>query len=111
MFKHSFFDVVSYYQANKSRLHATLRGDTVEGLSDTDAGAFMGMTAGVFVVFFLIYFGVWIWALVVLIKYWAVLPVWAQILGVVGLLMPPGPLLTLIVVYVGKGQKKSRFRR
>lgn len=50
--------------------------------------------------------GIWIWALIVLIKNWRRIPSWAQVLGVIGLLpiLPLGPVITLICVYVTKGE-------
>jgi hypothetical protein len=46
---------------------------------------------------------IWIWALVWTMKYWKVLPGWAQALSIIGLLgVVGGPIMTLIVVYIGK---------
>lgn len=49
-------------------------------------------------------FAIWIWSIVVLIKYWKVLPTWARVLGIIGLIpvLPLGPVITLVCVYVGK---------
>jgi hypothetical protein len=68
----------------------------------------LGFGIGIFILMFLIVTGIWIWAVVVLVKYWKELPSWAQVLGVIGVLpvVPGGgPILTLIAVYIGKGQK------
>lgn len=73
--------------------------------SDSDNGSLLG---GVLIIGLLLFLtiGIWIWALVVLIKYWRHLPSWAQVLGVIGLLpiLPLGPVITLICVYVTKGK-------
>jgi hypothetical protein len=73
--------------------------------SDSDNGSLLG---GVLIIGLLLFLtiGIWIWALVVLIKYWRHLPSWAQVLGVIGLLpiLPLGPVITLICVYVSKGK-------
>jgi len=46
---------------------------------------------------------IWIWALIALVNFWSKLPIWAQVIGILGLLMPAGgPIITLIVVYVAK---------
>ena len=56
---------------------------------------------------FLITITIWIFAVVILVRYWKELPSWAQVLGVIGVLpiLPIGPMLTIIAVYIGKGQK------
>ena len=73
--------------------------------SDSDNGSLLG---GLLIIGLLLFLtiGIWIWGLVVLIKYWRHLPSWAQVLGVIGLLpiLPLGPVITLICVYVTKGQ-------
>jgi len=73
--------------------------------SDSDNGSLLG---GLLIIGLLLFLtiGIWIWGLVVLIKYWKHLPSWAQVLGVIGLLpiLPLGPVVTLICVYVTKGQ-------
>jgi hypothetical protein len=53
--------------------------------------------------------GIWIWALVVLVKYWQVLPDWAKIVGIIGILpiIPFGPIITLLCVYIGKNSGNS----
>lgn len=53
--------------------------------------------------------GIWIWALVVLVKYWQILPDWAKIVGIIGILpiIPFGPVITLLCVYIGKGSGNS----
>ena len=73
--------------------------------SDSDNGSLLG---GLLIIGLLLFLtiGIWIWGLVVLIKYWKHLPAWAKALGVIGLLpiLPLGPVVTLICVYVSKGQ-------
>jgi hypothetical protein len=53
---------------------------------------------------FVVIIALWVWAIVVLIKNWKQLPPWAKTLGVIGLVpgLPGGPIMTLIVVYIGK---------
>ena len=89
-----------------------------EGYNDNDFGkdeknAFelAGIGTVVLLVILVISLILYIWALVILIKYWNVLPEWAKIVGVLGLIpaIPLGPLVTIIVVYIGKdvGSKKK----
>ena len=72
--------------------------------SHSDSGAALGGLVIISLLLFLT-IGIWIWGLVVLIKYWRRLPSWAKVLGVIGLLpiLPLGPVITLICVYVTKG--------
>ena len=51
-------------------------------------------------------FTLWVVGLVLLLKYWRQLPDWAKVLGIIGLIpaVPGGPLLTIIVVLIGKNQ-------
>ena len=103
--RYSVFEMAKEFRKNKPLLTAYLQGKSIENFGDD---AIMGMAAGTFLIIFLLSIIVWIWALVVLIKYWNALPVISKVLGVIGLLFPvPGPLLTLIAVYIGKGSGKS----
>ena len=43
----------------------------------------------------------WIWGLVITIKYWNEIPSWAKVIAVIGLVIGIGPL-PVIVVYVGR---------
>jgi len=76
--------------------------------SRSDNGSALG---GLLIIALLLFLtiGIWIWGLVVLIKYWKRLPSWAKALGVIGLLpiLPLGPVVTLICVYVSKDGKGS----
>lgn len=51
----------------------------------------------------LLYFLIWVSALLLLIYYWSQLELWAQIIGILGLLTSTGgPLITLLAVWLGK---------
>jgi len=85
-----------------------------EGFDDDDGAATaIGISTSIVVVALLINLALWIWALVITIKYWKMLPEWAQIFAVLGLLpvLPFGPIVTLVVVYVGKAAKSGMRRR
>jgi hypothetical protein len=72
--------------------------------SHSDSGTALG---GLLIIGLLLFLtiGIWIWGLVVLIKNWKRIPDWAKVLGAIGLLpiLPLGPVVTLICVYVTKG--------
>ena len=67
------------------------------------------LTMGLFIPILIIMLVIYIWAIYVLVKYWKQLPVWAQIIGVLGVIpgVPLSPIATLIVVYIGKNMKKN----
>lgn len=98
-------EMMRSYRENKDLIHAYVKGETYEGLNGKD-GVVMGMSVAMFVIYFLVTIGLWIWALTALIKFWSILPVWSKVLGIIGLLMPMwgiGSIVTLICVYIGKG--------
>ena len=113
--KYSVFNMMKLYRDNKPVIHAYLKGQSVEGFSKTkddddednleSTGAFAAFGGiAVFLVIMAINMAIWIWALIWTMKYWKVLPSWAQVLAVLGLLgfVGGGAIMTLIVVYVGK---------
>ena len=45
----------------------------------------------------------WIWGLLITIKFWKEIPTWAKVLAIIGLVVPfLGPVLTIIVVYISR---------
>jgi len=109
---HNIFTTLQFAKAHKEEIKAYIQGKSYEGFNgdgDGDADAAVGgVAAGVMVLVIILSIGFWIWALVVTVKYFDVLPPWAKILAVLGLVGFGGPVLTLIAVYVGKGQGKGR---
>ena len=71
------------------------------------SGLFLGLELGIVLVALIIFIALWVVGLVLLLKYWRQLPDWAKVLGIIGLIpaVPGGPLLTIIVVLIGKNQK------
>ena len=116
---HSLYNFLLAYENNKDLIKAYMSNKPIENYANNntdqirldkaagDAVGILGFSIGIFILMFLISLGIWIWAVVVLVKYWKELPSWAQVLGVIGVLpiLPGGPILTLIAVYIGKGQK------
>jgi len=64
----------------------------------------LGMTFGIFIFMLLATIVIWILAIFLMVKYWKVLPSWAKVLSLIGILpiFPFGPVLTIIVVLIGK---------
>lgn len=100
--KYSLPNLLCAYRDNKDLIHAYIRRDTIEGLDD-DSTQIVGMSIAMFLTIFLVSLVLWVWALYVTVRYWKELPTWAQILAILGLVgFVFGPIMTLIVVYVGK---------
>jgi len=120
---YSLYNYLLAYENNKDLIKAYMSNKSIENYASTptpnntvqidlnnavnNATTILGFGIGMFIFMFLISLGIWIWAVVVLLKYRKELPSWAQVLGVIGVLpiLPGGPILTLIAVYIGKDQK------
>src|SRR3990167_591496 len=99
----SLFSLLEEYRVKRPLIEAKLRGESIEGYHDGDI-VLSGMPIGMAISVIILLLILWIWALSVLILYWYQLPAWAQIIGVLGLLSGMGPVVTLVVVYIGKEQ-------
>jgi len=118
---HSLYNYLLAYENNKDLIKAYMSNKSIENYAPTtdntcqvdlnkvklNTTTILGFGVGIFILIFLISLGIWIWAVVALLKYRKELPSWAQVLGVIGVLpiLPGGPILTLIAVYIGKNQK------
>ena len=105
-----FTDIVN----NREKVNNYFNGNTAEYMNETDitVGG-MTLAMGLFIPILIIMLVIYIWAIYVLVKYWKQLPVWAQIIGVLGVIpgVPLSPIATLIVVYIGKSMKKNLQRK
>lgn len=120
---HNIFKTLQFARDNKEEIYAYIQNKSYEGYDDTvdwnwgqgqsnidkenlkEAGDIAGTTIAFIILVIITSIGLWIWALVVTIKYFDVLPAWAKVLSVLGLIGPVGgPILTLIAVYAGKGK-------
>ena len=78
---------------------------TKEGFdNDNDAATIVGISSGILLTIIMINLILWITAIVLLVKYWKILPDWAKILGILGVIpvVPLGPVITIIVVLLGR---------
>ena len=112
----SIYILFEKYKENKPLIDAYIKrqsvenfngdGDGGDGIDPTTktGGSILGLSIGFFLLLLAVSIGIWIWAIVALIKYWDRLPDWAKVLGVLGLIpaVPLGPVVTLICVYVAK---------
>lgn len=104
--KYSLYDFLVKYKENKPEIDAYLRGQPIENYSSGNK-KILGLELGLFMILLLISMAIWVWAIVVLVKYWKKLPDWAKVVGVLGVIpsIPLGPVVTLIVVYISKQGK------
>jgi len=97
------------YQQNREVIEAYLNGETVEGFTGSEKNAISSLPIGTFIAIFAFLLAIWIWALIVTIKFWNFIPVWARVIALIGLFTGVGgPVLTLIVVYASKSKKKIK---
>ena len=97
------------YQQNREVIEAYLNGDTVEGFTDSVNTTVSSLPIGTFIAIFAVLLAIWIWALVVTIQFWHFIPVWARVFALIGLFTGVGgPVLTLIVVYASKSNKRIK---
>ena len=102
-------EIITMYRNNKHLIEAALKKQPIEGfvkIRDANGDAVTTSVGfGIFIVILLLLsLFIWIWALMVLIRYWDILPDWAKIVGLLSILgVLGGPIVTLIVVYVVKG--------
>lgn len=104
---YNIFNVLSEFNKHRYILQAKMKGESIEGYSDPrDSTSFFTSVLGV--IFIIVALILWIWALVITIKYFNIIPLWAQILSILGLVGFGGPILTLIVVYIGKSMGPTK---
>jgi hypothetical protein len=104
---YSLFKLLKVYKDNKNKIESYINNQSVENYNNdinNNDNKIMNIPLGIFLFLLIISLGIWIWALIALMKYWKVLPEWARILGVFGLIFGFGPF-TLIIVYVTKASK------
>lgn len=108
--QYTIVNITREFLKNKPLIDAYFKGQYTENYNNDNNASIMGMGIVAFIIFFLVAIGIWIWAIVSLIKFWNVLPDWAKIIGLISLLpiLPVGgPIMTLIVVYIAKGNNYS----
>jgi hypothetical protein len=99
--KYSLVELLNAYKENKPLIDAYIKGQSIEGKSDSDT-AILGIGLSIFFIILLINLVLFVVALVLLIKYWKFLPDWAKVLGVLGFFFPMGAVMTIVVVMIGK---------
>ena len=110
--KYSFLNMLKVYKDNHVLINAKLQGKTIEGLKGTDDESIdlkgWGATfIGLFMFMFLLGGIIYIWAVVITVKYWKDLSDIARVFAILGLFGLGGPVVTIIIVYVSKGSGNS----
>lgn len=103
--KYSLFNMIKVFNENKNEIIESIKGSSLEGYDDDDhdSGKYLGLTVGVFMVLLLISLVIWVLALYLTLTRWNHLENWAKIIALVGLFTGfGGPLLTIVVVYLGQ---------
>lgn len=105
IFNHSLYDYINAYNNNKHMIDNIIFNNSIEYYGNENT-TILGMSVSLFVIGFLISLALWIWGLVLTLKYWQDLPDWAKVLCVIGLLpiLPLGPIITIIVAYITKNK-------
>lgn len=84
-----------------------------EGYEDNNsnggATTILGLSAGFFIILFLVSIFLFIYSIYLLVVNWNVLPTWAKVIGLIGLFF--FPLVTIIVVLVGKAETQGGLRQ
>jgi hypothetical protein len=109
MFNHSLFEMVKEYNNNREIIETYLKGHKIEGVEGGDTLSFLGMSIAIFLTMLILNLVIWIWAIVILVKRWEVVPDWARIIGIIGILpiIPFGPVFTLVTIYMSSNKKKK----
>ena len=79
-----------------------------DGTNNNSGAAVLGLSVGFFLIIFLVSLVLFIYALYLLVVNWNLLPTWAKVVGLIGLLF--FPLVTIIVVLVGKQEGPSQVK-
>ena len=104
--KYNILNLVNEWKLNEPRILSYIKGSSTENFNDDDS-VILGMSIGIFISFVIISMCIVIWAVVIYIKYFNLLPLWVKIIGLIGIFT--FPLLTIVVVYIGKGKEKYYY--
>ena len=106
--EYNFINMLKVYKKNQRLINAQLQGKTVEGYDgEGDGTTWLKLGASMFIVALLISGAIWIWALVITLKYWNNISDIARLFAVLTLLTGVGgPIVTIIIIYMSKGPER-----
>lgn len=102
---YSIFNMCQEISQKRHLIQAHFQNKSVEGFNGKpdEVPTIFGLEIVTGLMVFIIAIVIWVWALSATIKFWHLLPVWAQVLAIIGLVSGVGgPVMTLVVVYVAK---------
>jgi hypothetical protein len=105
--KYSFPNLVKMYNDNKPLFDAYLNGHSVEGIDGDDsdkAKKISGLGLGPIIILMMAHIILYIWAIVITISRWNLIPDWARILSVLCIIFH-FPVLSIIFVYASSSSK------
>jgi len=109
--KYALPNLIKEYFNNKDRIAAYFKNQPVQHYKQkgkcSDEDGVLGLGIGVFMLLFLITLALWITAVYMLVINWNNLEDWAKIIGILGILTSVGPVVTIIIVLVGKKKGKK----
>jgi hypothetical protein len=105
----TFWNLMVAYKDNQDIIRcyiAKKKGQSVEGMVEdgNKRDIIMGINVGLFLVLFWLSLGLFIWAVMLLVKYNKSMPQWSLISSVI-LLAISGPVIPIILVYATKNTK------
>jgi hypothetical protein len=101
--KYSLSNMINAYKNNKDIIEAYINNKPIENYGGDMF--ILGLTLPIFLITFLVVIITWVAATYYLIINFELIPVWAQAIGILSLLGFGGPLITVIVVLIGKKYK------
>ncbi len=114
--KYSVFNMLKVYNQNRELINAHIQGKKSEGLKQSTitvdgSPVLMGLSVAAFMFILLLGIILYIIAVYLSIKHWDELSTIARILVVLALLgVLGGPLISIIIVYIAKGNKQLKSR-
>ena len=102
--KYSLSNMLKEYKKNHYIIESYISNKSIEMNDDNDK-LIMDLPIPIFLTLLIFSIGIWFFALYILINNWKKLPSWAQVFGILGLVSGFGPLLTILVVFIGKETK------
>lgn len=96
--------MMNVYAQNQATVGRYLAG-TASASEMANFTAMTGIGLALFLLIVVLTIGIWVYAIYLLYTNWKIIPTWAQILGVIGVLpipVPIGPFATILIVLLSR---------
>jgi hypothetical protein len=101
-------DRIAAYFKNEPVQHYRLMGAQNGDLTITDPNGILGLSIAFFTILIFVSLAIWLVAIYMIIANWNNLEDWAKVISILGLLTGfVGPIVTIIIVIVGKKKTKK----